>query len=261
MADNDGQSTVADSSQTVLSDSLSDGEASVVEQDGSAVEQDSGSVALPKWTEQTPTEYREKLKGYQTYKDFLKDATELLDRKDSLVTVPGEGASDEQWDQFFSSVGRPSDPEGYGIEGKDELVKEFSSVAHKSGLSVTQAKSLLEWYQGALEKQGTTIQENLKAETERVQTQLKEEWAGDYDKNMESLKRFGKKYGSDEIKKVLSDPAIGNNPVLIKLLSRAGADLVSERMVDGKPSSPQEADDTGILSYPWMREAYPTKPE
>lgn len=261
MADNNGQGTVADSGQTVLSDSLSDGDGSDVGQDGGAVPQDSGSVELPKWTEQTPTEYREKLKGYPTYKDFLKDATELLDRKESLVTVPGEDASDEQWDQFFSSVGRPSDPEGYGIDGDDALVSEFRSVAHKSGLSVTQAKSLLEWYQGALEKQGATIQENLKAETEKVQAQLKEEWAGDYDKNMESLTRFGKKYGSEEIRTVLSDPAIGNNPVLIKLLARAGADLVSERLVDGKPVEQQGGDDTGILSYPWMREAYPTKLE
>lgn len=261
MAESNGQDQVVQDSQTILGGEPDAQDTSVVGQDGSVSTEDQGSVELPKWTEQTPTEYRQKLAGYATYKDFLKDATELIEHKDSLVRVPSDDASSEDWDSFFTSVGRPADPDGYGIQGDDDLMKDFRSIAHSSGLSTRQAKGLLAWYQESTKQQSEAFNQRQKESYQEVQKQLKDEWGNDYDKNLKFIERFGKKYGGPEVKAALQNPLIGNNPVLIRLFAKAGKDLVGETLVEGSPANPKADDAPAHLAYPWMKDAYPTKPE
>lgn len=269
MAD-DGLTAAANDSQTVLGDSQpavesapqsdvsSQGQTGSVEQPTQGNAQD-----VPKWTEQLPREFRDKFTGYGSYKEFVSAADEALGLKERAIVKPADDAPSEEWDRFYASVGRPDGPDGYEIPddaGDPQLVSGFKQKAHELGLTTQQAKNLFGWYTEAEKAMDTQRREQLQAGAEKVRETLKEEWGSEYDTMLKNIERFKLKYGSAEVAQELNNPAIGNNPNLIKLLARAGADLASDNFVEGQPSQ-QKPQKSNHLSYEWMRDKYPTKSE
>lgn len=255
MANEDGLA-VEQSSQTVLGGSLTQEESPPAEPNGNAEVQQSGSDQ-PKWMEQLPREFRDKFTGYQSYKDFVGAAAEAIELKGRAIIKPKDDAPQEEWDRFYTSVGRPSDPNGYGIEG-DGVIEGFRKTAHELGLSEKQAKSLYEWYSKASETMVAEANQQESQTATKVQESLKADWGDKYGENMKAIERFSKRYGNAELAKELSNPVIGNNPHLIKAFAKAGMDLAPEMLVTGTVRQ-QDEKPKGHFEYPWMREVYPTK--
>lgn len=248
MADNDGLGTAGVSSQTVLSGSPSDGEVSGGVETGSTPEAGGGSV-IPKWTEQVPSEYRERFAQYKSYKEFVAAADEAMKLREVAVVKPGDDASQEDWDRFYGAVGRPESPDGYTIESKD--AGEFKAQAHKLGLTDKQAKDLFHWYSDG-------VSQGQKAETEKVVSTLKNDWGDTYEQNMKAIERFKTRYGTPELAKELSNPVVGNNVHLIKALAQAGMDLAPEALVEGSVV-PNVRDEAPHFTYSNMKDMYPQK--
>jgi hypothetical protein len=237
--------------QTVLSGSPSAGEVPQQEPSGSAQQTVSGSEP-PKWTEQLPREYRDKFASYQSYKDFVGAAAEALETKTKAIVKPGDDAPQEEWDRFYASVGRPTDPSGYEIDGEG-VVEEFRKTAHQLGLTKSQAEKLYSWYSDAQKQAEEGVAKSYTA----TQESLKQDWGDKYTENMRNIERFAKRYGNDALAKELSNPVLGNNPALIKAFARAGAELAPETLVTGKPVDNEKP--RPHFEYPWMRDAYPIK--
>jgi hypothetical protein len=104
-----------------------------------------------------PQEYREKsyMKTVDSLDSLLKqfDGAQNLLGKKSLI--PGEGATDEEWNKYYDSVGRPKDGNGYefdkvefpkGLERPEEMTTKIKDIFHKAGLTPKQAKAVMANY-------------------------------------------------------------------------------------------------------------------
>lgn len=102
-----------------------------------------------------PESYKEKpwLKKYTNIDDFFKGmdgAQELLGKRPA--GIPQDTASKEEWDEFYTQLGRPKTPEEYKIEYPSELPEgitfneeqqtQFTNLAHEMGLTQKQVEQL-----------------------------------------------------------------------------------------------------------------------
>jgi hypothetical protein len=151
------------------------------------------------------------------------------------VVVPGEKATDEEWGKFYKDIGVP-EADKYGVEAPKEstvdqdFFKGFKEQAHKAGLLPKQAQGLLNWYLG----QEGTIKEKMEgAQKQRIEqglTELKKEWGQGYDKEVAKARAAVKEFGDEKLTKYLNDSGLGNDPMLIRLLAKAGAVLGEDKI-------------------------------
>ncbi len=139
-----------------------------------------GSTA-PAWHESIITKDAAGVESLRPYSEWQGQAPEPLrkfindnmtaarSKTDGLLKVPGAADPPEAWDSVWKAIGRPDKPEEYGItkpevlpDGvgwNDDQVKEFTAIAHKSGLSKGQAAALVTWQQEQLGKHAAGMRE------------------------------------------------------------------------------------------------------
>lgn len=172
------------------------------------------------------------LKGYVQNKGW-KDPVELANGYRNLEKLLGgekipmpKGAEDaEGWSRVYDALGRPKEAGAYKVpvmDGTDpSIVAQAQAKFHELGLSEAQGNALAEWWNstqmGAL--QGMQAQSAQKAEADL--TQLKTEWGGAYDENIEYGRRAAREYGMDAKKLGKIENAIGTGE-MIKLFAQIG---------------------------------------
>ena len=168
----------------------------------------------------------------------LVEAQKLIGKKG--VIMPEEGASADDWNEFYNKLGRPEKPDDYELpEIKDfpddlpvqeAMVKDYREIAHTLGLSNKQTSQLYEWYQ----KQNATVYNNLvsqKADNlKSTETSLRKEWGKAYDEKVSSAKKM-LEFVSDNDLGFFEEH--GNNPSLIRTLSNIAAKM-SEDTLGGR---------------------------
>jgi hypothetical protein len=179
--------------------------------------------------------------------DVLKSYGELEKKLGQRVQPPGEGAKPEEIAAWRKVVGVPEKPEDYKITKpenvpaevwNEDLVKGFQGVAHELHLSPTQAAKLADWWNG----QNMAAMQKYQQEAEgagaaEVQA-LKTEWGQKFDSNLHAARRVAAAAKLD-----INDPAIGNNPAVIRAL-HSMANLISEdKMADGGKTFSQSIDE------------------
>ncbi len=193
---------------------------------------DGGSDAQS-WLSSVPENLRdnEVLKQFATAGDAYRALVDLKVSSDNSITIPGEGASDEDRAVFLNKLGRPEKPEGYGLdkpelpEGmpySDEAVQAYRGLAHQVGLNDSQAKSLFELHNKmAIESFKADNEARQKAQNEAVEG-LKKDWGDGYDANIELAKRALKKFGGDNLTKFLDESGAGDNASVLKAFHAIG---------------------------------------
>src|SRR5690606_8597707 len=88
-------------------------------------------------------------KGWKEPSDLLmsyRNLEKFAGGAKNLLELPPEDASPEVLDAFYSKLGRPANPDEYGLQppqgGDPELTNWFKGTAHKLGLSAKQAQAL-----------------------------------------------------------------------------------------------------------------------
>lgn len=104
------------------------------------------------------------------------DLFKQIDNLDSLVgkrQIPGENAPDQEWNEFFSKIGKPESPDKYqltdpelpdGFVVPDDFKSKAQRIMHESGLTQKQADAL---YQRFLKEEISSATENQKTFSER----------------------------------------------------------------------------------------------
>ena len=94
-------------------------------------------------------------KGWKEPSDLLmsyRNLEKFAGGAKNLLELPPENATPEQLDAFYSKLGRPADPNEYGLKAPDggdpAMVEWFKGTAHKLGLSAKQAQSLFTEFNG-----------------------------------------------------------------------------------------------------------------
>lgn len=154
------------------------------------------------------------------------------------VQIPGENATEEEINSFYTKLGRPETPEGYEVSsvltektdlvnmlpGLETEVAEFSTIAHKLGLSKEAAKTLVEWQVTNAEKQMTEIRQANKEALEASRAALKDMWGTDVDANTAAANNTARalavKYPAEMEALLHSDAA--RNPLVMVMLAELG---------------------------------------
>jgi len=147
-------------------------------------------------------------------------------------TVPKEDAPAEEWDKFFTSLGRPEKPEGYEItkpeklpEGfpySEELDKQWQTWAHKAGLTTKQFKTIRDEYLAANVDDFNQVLTDQGQREEQVVAALEKKWGGRYKEELAlSRKTAQSLIETDEDWNSLSF-ALDNDERLVSLFNRIG---------------------------------------
>jgi hypothetical protein len=208
---------------------------------GQSSGQSSGSGSAQSWRDTLPEEIRahSSLSSFQDVGSLAKSfihAQSLIGKKG--VVVPGEKSTDEEWNNFYKSIGVPeadkyevSTPKD--VQVNEAAVKAFKENAHKAGLLPKQANQLLGWFtkfeQDQMASHAETRQQELKSQIEG----LKKEWGEGYEKEVETAKFAVREVGGDEFTKHLNKTGFGNDPQLIKFMSKVAKLLGEDKLREG----------------------------
>ena len=149
------------------------------------------------------------------------------------VPVPTENSPQEEWDAFYSKIGRPEKPDGYEIKRPDGLdeslwddkrTEGFQAIAHKIGLTPKQAQELAAWELEYVGGQVKTMTEKADAEKASSSAALRKDWGAEYDTKMKLANTAAKQVGGDAL---ITNPALANNPDFIRAMAKVG-EMISE---------------------------------
>ncbi len=165
-----------------------------------------------------------------------------LEKMPRGVTPPKEGAPKEEWDKFYSALGRPEKPEDYKIELKVPEGMPWSKIgeslmfkkAHERGLTRSQAEGLMNDYL-AMSAEGLQIMKRAQArDTEVAFDEIQKEWGGMTDRNLALVNRCVHEFGGEEFKAYLDETNLGNDPRFLKFCLKMGAPMVETNLIKGE---------------------------
>lgn len=110
-----------------------------------------GGAAAPDWMSSLPDDLKADptLQRYGDVEKLARGAIDLKRQASSRVILPGEGADEAAWNNFYNAIGRPETADKYEIpvpDGADTRIADaFRPVAHKLGLTAAQAKGIVEF--------------------------------------------------------------------------------------------------------------------
>lgn len=100
-----------------------------------------------------------------------KQAYELDKWAGKAVAVPGDDAEAEDWEKFYSKIGRPEAADKYEfappekmpetVPYNEDLAKSFKDEAFNVGLTAKQAAEMHDWFVTQMAEAGTTMQNNM----------------------------------------------------------------------------------------------------
>lgn len=177
-----------------------------------------------------------------------RDAESLIGKS---VQLPAADAKPEDWDKFYGKLGRPEKPDGYEFklpEGlpenlpyNTELRDRFSPVAHKLGLSKSQAAGLHDWMAQEGAAQFKADGEAMVKRSLDTTTALEQKWGGPKDSDAfkaklvaaETTIRLGKLEAPLKEAGLLGPGNLVLHPEIADLLARASVLFKEDSLVSG----------------------------
>ena len=107
---------------------------------------------------------------------YIKELNSFAGKKGD---IPKKDATDEEWNEFYSKLGRPETPEAYDFDVNEDFkeavgeesmpyfeqaVKGFKEQAYKLGANTDQAEEMLDWYLSMMVDSTTAQKETLEEE-------------------------------------------------------------------------------------------------
>ena len=195
------------------------------------------------WREALP----EDLRGEASL-DVIKDFPTLIKNYVSAqkmvgadkVVVPGEAATEEEMNTYFTALGRPKTADEYGVKAPDEmpegfnysedLAKAFTAEAHKLGMTTKQANGIFNWYNNNQIDAFTGMRKEGEENKQNAELALRKEFGQAYDDKIANAKTLLRKFADDDIFKHIEESGIGNDPNVIKLMARIAQEFSEDRL-------------------------------
>ena len=192
------------------------------------------------WRAQLSDELREHttLEPIQSVENLAKayvNASSMIGR--DKVALPGQYASDDDWNQVYDKLGRPETGDQYELEtgeGADaNLMGWFKNTAHDIGLNNAQAQKLMTAYNEMAGQQVEAEGPNLELMRDEVSAELRKEYGNAFDDRLGVANSVITEFGNGEITEIqLADGrSLGDHPEFIKAMVNVGQfirDKVSE---------------------------------
>lgn len=230
--------------------------------------QDGNQADYPTYLSQFPENLRPQLAEYQSPGDLGQALVDLKGRTENSIQLLGEDATEADRATFYSKLGRPDAPEKYrfdeielpdGVPYDSDLESTFRKTAFEKGLSQDAANALFKAYNEQRIAQYEAYNKAVADYRSKAEGELKKEWGGDFDANMELAKRGFNKAGElagvkAEFAKFMEDSKLGNNPLFIKVFHAFGK-AISDDSVSGITSESREPQErpTDSAGRPMLR--------
>lgn len=187
--------------------------------------------------------FRATLENFEDLPSFLRTA--MHDRslvgKKGLLPLPAHATDKDRQDfrqRLNEVLGVPEKPDGYGIKRPDtipeeawdgDLINAVSAVAHEHSVSPQALAKLVETYNGhQLQAANKAEQARISAEKAEIDA-LRKELGGGFDQAVKDAARVARALDLD-----LDDPTIGNNPAIIKALSKVKGMIGEHNLITGE---------------------------
>lgn len=170
-------------------------------------------------------------KGWQSPTDLLtsyRNLEKFAGGSKSLLELPGPDADDAAWTQVYDKLGRPTDPEQYGIKppegGDPELTDFYKKTAHELGLTTKQAQTLFNKWNETVAGKVQAMQEQMAQESEKAVENLKREWGQAYNQQIDAGRRAVTALGFNEEQLSNYEAKLGTADML-KLFATLGSKM------------------------------------
>ena len=213
----------------------------------------SGSGSRSEFLQQLPEEIREH-PSLQSINDVGNLGLSYVNAQRLIgadkIPLP-KNPTEDDLNNIYSKLGRPEQPSGYAIQADGQILTEtdvntYTDIAHKLGLSKTQASGILDYYRSSIQQTTEAMSKDSEQQRQQIEQTLKAEWAPDYDAKVTQANRaVADIAGQDLLDMTLQDGTkVGNHPAFIKAFSNFAAfknsvtkeDTISENSVNYRMS-------------------------
>jgi hypothetical protein len=156
------------------------------------------------------------------------------------VVIPGRSATDDEWNEFYTRIGRPESPENYnlsleslpeGVEADEGMLGWFSETAHKAGMTPQQAQVMLDAYNQLTGESLNMTSQEAEMKVANVEQELRSEFGQAFDDKLAIANGVLSEFSNPDIAEIqLADGTLlGDNPEVIRLLANVGT-YITERV-------------------------------
>ena len=213
----------------------------------------SGSGSRSEFLQQLPEEIREH-PSLQSINDVGNLGLSYVNAQRLIgadkIPLP-KNPTEDDLNNIYSKLGRPEQPSGYAIQADGQILTEtdvntYTDIAHKLGLSKTQASGILDYYRSSIQQTTEAMSKDSEQQRQQIEQNLKAEWGADFDAKVSQANRaVADIAGQDLLDMTLQDGTkVGNHPAFIKAFSNFAAfknsvtkeDTISENSVNYRMS-------------------------
>ena len=215
-------------------------------------EQKEAEPKVINFKELIPEKYKDEkaLANFTSMDDFVKSylsAQRLVGA--NKVAIPNKMATDEDWEEVYSKLGRPAKPEDYKYSFSEEEInqdqlKNFNETAHRIGLLPKQAERIIKFYNEMNTQAEVDNQKMFEAKQTEAMADLKKEFGPTYTKRLDQAKKLAvETLGNDMLNNtVLKDGSrLGDSVEVIKAFSMLADKLSEDEIIKGEGSGYQTA--------------------
>ena len=199
-----------------------------------------------------PEDYKDEksLQNFASMDDFVKSylsAQKLVGA--NKVAIPNKMATDEDWEEVYSKLGRPAKPEDYKYSFSEEEInqdqlKSFNETAHRIGLLPKQAERIIKFYNEMNTQAEVDNQKIFEVKQTEAMADLKKEFGPTYTKRLDQAKKLATETLGNEMlnNTVLKDGTrLGDSVEVIKAFSMLADKLSEDEIIKGEGASYQTA--------------------
>ncbi len=160
------------------------------------------------------------------------------------VAIPGNWATDEDWELVYNKLGRPQESGDYDLgEMSGDMADWFRDEAYKSGLTDRQASRLAKAYEEFSGQQVSMSEEAIEAHRNEIADELRKEYGGEFEAKLERANDLLREFEAPDLSDIqLADGTLlGDNAELTRFIVRLSdyvAEQMSEDQLAGRDSRP-----------------------
>lgn len=199
-----------------------------------------GSATPPDWRAALPKELADD-PTIATIPDIPTLAKNVIEQRKFIglkrVAAPEKNWDDTKWSEWHELGGKPKAADEYtpgkvelpeGMAMDEERLKAAKAEAHKLGLSQKQFEGLTKWFFDGEAAAFKTKSSEALLDRETSIKVLRDDWKGDFDKNMDIARAALQKFGDEDLFKFLDENKLGNHPKMVKAFHKIGLELIED---------------------------------
>lgn len=175
--------------------------------------------------------------GPHLAKAFL-ETKKLVGAKPPAIKIPDASSTPEETASYRKAIGVPETADGYSVtlpemppgeEWDDAARGTFLARMHEVGAPPHIVQAIATWYGTYLNQ----MHAGFRRESDAAAQELRRDWGPNYDANLGRANRAIQQYGGDALVDLFAQNGMGRHPLVVRVFSKIGHDLVEAGAMPG----------------------------